>query len=188
MIGSFTQRKENELIFDRNIFNQDNEDASDDEPYECGMEDNSAPQRTFIADAASQSWLYYNTHEKLNNIERGNTKSVDIDFRIGGIAVSKSGDLIATDIDNNRVVKISEDGIIEVLVNATPMSPYGICIETNDQIVVTIKNPSKLVFYSSDCTSVVREIYKEDNGKEILPRDACLVTMDNIHWKYVITN
>ena len=108
-------------------------------------------------------------------------KTIDIKFQVRDMALAASGDIIATDLNNNRIVKITPSGrIITFHKVPMPQCPFGICINNRQQIVVgqqistndyndDYSEVSKLVIYSPDGSRIEGEIWKDENAKPLFP-------------------
>ena len=156
--------------------------------FEDGEETATHCERIIMADALAGGWVYDAAQKKLELIEstkENDANTIELDFDINDFTLVSDG-IIATDFENKRVVKISQNGEISVLINTAPMSPYGICLGSDNQIAVTMTNPSKLIVYSPDDNSIVCERYKDADGEEILPHGACLIA--RYDRKYLVTN
>ena len=98
-------------------------------------------------------------------------KVVDVDFDFRDITVLPPQDLILTDMTNKTLVRMSPDGWLTVMYSTAPWFPRGVCINDRQELVVGLNAhggipPIKLTIYSSDCTSILQEIEKD----EISPR------------------
>ena len=88
-------------------------------------------------------------------------------FTISDMAVADSGDIIATDNDNNRLVRISQFGEVFPLCSTSPHGAWGVCYTDRHNIVVGHHSPARLVFYSMDGSHVEKVLEKDQNGKSL---------------------
>ena len=89
------------------------------------------------------------------------------------MVLTASHDIIATDYDNKRLIKISPAGYVSTLCSTAPLKPRGICINNRGHIVVGGKAvslrawPIKLVIYFSDGSAVLQKIENDEHGKPL---------------------
>ena len=88
------------------------------------------------------------------------------------IVLTPSQEIIATDRNMKKIVKISPSGSFKTIQVTAPLEPCGICINSKHEIVVGLrtcygKYPLKLAIYSSDYTDVLYEIENDEEGKPL---------------------
>ena len=99
-------------------------------------------------------------------------KVVPLDISISDMALTCHGDIIATDLFNRRVLRISDTGDITELIRMKPLVPWTCCVNDEQQIVVGVRGefrrpPIKLVVFSADGSDVVQEIEKDNSGNPL---------------------
>ena len=119
-------------------------------------------------------------------------KSIDLTGPLYDMALSASHDIIATDYNNERLVKISPIGSVSSLCSTAPLYPYGICINSRQQVVVGLQAdsgipPIKLVVYSPDGSTVLQEIENDEDGKPLF-RDRITQVERNGSGDYVVAD
>ena len=125
-------------------------------------------------------WVYNYEMHKTNKLTLYNEhfverKSIDLTGRLHDMALSASHDIVATDYNNERLVKISPTGSVSTLCSTTPLRPCGICINSSQHLVVGmqvgyvmyIEPPKKLKIYSPDGSAVLQEIENDEDGKPL---------------------
>ena len=104
------------------------------------------------------------------NIDR--IKTVILWFKMGDIALTNTNEIIGSDVNNKRLVRISRSGNVITLCSTRVMEPCGLCINDKQQIVVGLRRrfktqPIKLAVYSSDGSAILQEIEKDKSGKPL---------------------
>ena len=56
------------------------------------------------------------------------------------MTLTASKEIIASDLDNKRLIKISSSGRIVTLCDTKPLKPFGVCINNKQQIVVGLSD------------------------------------------------
>ena len=135
------------------------------------MERNIAARRV-LHNGQNDVWVY-NGHDSLTLYDEQivEKKTLKAFRNLYDMVLTASQDVIATDRYNNCLVKISPSGDVSTLCSTAPLQPYGICINNRGNIVVGLEavfgTPIKLAIYSSDGSSVLQEIEKDENGKPL---------------------
>ena len=123
--------------------------------------------------------LHYNNSDilghastKLTLYNTDLTKKItsQLELRVGDMALLPSQEIIATDWDIKRFLKMSRD-ITEQFGTGT-LKPRGICVNNSQQTVVGLEAgfrlpPIKLAIYSFDGSTLHGEIEYDDNGKQL---------------------
>ena len=92
-------------------------------------------------------------------------KDMKVDFEILDMTLEHTGEIIATDYSNRRVVRIAQSGDISTVCSTAPRGAWGVCVNNRQQIVVGQYRPVRLVVYSPDGSHVDQEIAKDDNSE-----------------------
>ena len=124
----------------------------------------------------NQNDVFVNTQSKKTlSIHYENMKeknSFSLDFAIPDMTLTAEEDIIATDFSNKRVVRIDSSGSVSTVCSTAPLSPWGVCVNDRQQIVVGVRAgwwgpPIKLVVYSPDGSTVLQEIEKDGSRKNL---------------------
>ena len=99
-------------------------------------------------------------------------KTVHLGFQICDMALEPTNDIIASDENNKRLIRISRSGDVTKLCSTGKLLPWGLCINDKQQIVVGLrrgleKQPIKLAVYSPDGSVLLQEIEKDKSGKPL---------------------
>ena len=102
-------------------------------------------------------------------------KKLSVPSTLFDMVLTASQDIIATDNDNRRVIKITQTRDVRTIFSTAPLHPWGICSNNIGHIVVGMevepgKPPIKLVVYSHDGFAVLQEIENDENGKPLFRR------------------
>ena len=102
-------------------------------------------------------------------------KSFTLDFAIYNMTLTSSEDILATEVIKKRVIRIGSSGSVSTVCSTAPLSPWGVCVNDRQQIVVGVraaynKPPIKLVVYAPDRSAVVQEIEKDETGKNLFTK------------------
>ena len=124
----------------------------------------------------NQNDVFVNTQSKKTlsiHYENMNEKnSFSLDFEIQDMTLTAEEDIIATDFNNKRVVRIDSSGRVSKVCSTAPLYLWGVCVNDRQQIVVGVsagwgEPPIKLVVYSPDGSTVLQEIEKDGSGKNL---------------------
>ena len=96
----------------------------------------------------------------------------DTGFYVEDLAMTSPKEVLATDRLGKRVVRISDSGNVTQVRNTVPLSPRAICVNNRNQILVGVSNDTeetsvKMMIYSPDGSSVLREIENDTSEKPI---------------------
>ena len=101
-------------------------------------------------------------------------KTLSLNNYLIDMVITASQDIIFTDLDNKRLVKIStsDDAYVSTLCSTAPLKPSGICINNRGHIVVGMHADFgilaiKLSIYSSNGSTVLQEIENDEGGKPL---------------------
>ena len=102
-------------------------------------------------------------------------KTMPLGFSIRDMAFTSSNDIIASDSDNKRVVRISRSGDVTKLCSTGELEPWGLCINDNQQIVVGLRRghktqPIKLAVYSPDGSALLQEMENDKSGNPLFTK------------------
>ena len=80
-------------------------------------------------------------------------KKIKLNFELFDMALMSSGDVIATDWDGQRLIRISPSGSCKAICSTEPLRPCGVCVNDRQQVVVGLAAdkdcpPIKLVYNS----------------------------------------
>ena len=75
--------------------------------------------------------------------------NINTDFDFLDITITSAGDLLLTDCDNNCIKSVSRHKFVSTLFR-TSGKPWGLCCLHNGDIVVTLRDNSKVLVYSSN--------------------------------------
>ena len=119
-------------------------------------------------------------------------KTVSLGLCIRDIALTPADDIIGSDCENKRLVRISRSDDITTLCSTGELRPLGLCINDKQQIVVGLragldKPPIKLVVYTTDGSDVVFEIEKDKSGKPLFTESIYQVKQ-NANGDYVVAD
>ena len=103
---------------------------------------------------------------------------------ISNFALSACSEIIATGNKDNTIVKVSESGKVAVLCSTSPLTPDGICINKEGEIVVGMNSDQglrsrKLTFFSIDRMHVKRKIEKNTKGESIFKGSGIMKVIQN---------
>ena len=118
-------------------------------------------------------WVYDGDETLTLYDEKVVEKKISTFNHLCDMALAASQDIIATNVYNKCLVKISPSGDVSTLCSTAPLQPYGICINNRGNIVAGLdagleKPPlTKLAIYSSDGSTVLREIENRESGKPL---------------------
>ena len=135
----------------------------------------------------------YDTKELTLYNENGDCiKTMPLGFTICDMAFTSSNDIIASDSDNKRVVRISRSDDITTLCNTGELRPWGLCINAKQQIVVGLsrdyeEQPIKLAIYSPDGSALLQEMEKDKSGKPLFNK-AIYQVKQNAKGDYVVAD
>ena len=122
------------------------------------------------------------THQNEVWINNGTLTLYDVNFEeqktfnmlntLYDMALTASQEIIATDVDNKRVVKISALGDVSPIIDTAPFTPHGICINKRHDIVMGLKSSKgssskRLAIYSSDGSTLLQAIENGEDGKPL---------------------
>ena len=107
------------------------------------------------------------------NIDR--IKTVPMEFKIRDMALASTNDIIVSDFENKRLVRIFHSGGVTKLCSTRELEPWGLCINDKQQIVVGLRRghktqPIKLSVYSSDGSALLQEMEKDKSGKPLFTK------------------
>ena len=87
-------------------------------------------------------------------------KEIEMDFTIEGIVLTNADGMLATDANGERVVKISNEGLTNTLLNTAPLYPCGMCIYDQQEAVVALSKGKtfSLVTFSPTSSTELHEI------------------------------
>ena len=101
-------------------------------------------------------------------------KTLSLNSNLFDMVLTAFQDIIATDRDNKRLVKISTSGdaYVSTLCSTAPLKPHGICINNRGNIVVglmadSVTPPIKLAIFSPDGSRVLQEIENDEDRKQL---------------------
>ena len=99
-------------------------------------------------------------------------KTFSLPISLYDIVLTSSQEIIATDRNMKKIVKISPSGSFKTIQVTAPLEPCGICINNRHEIVVGMrtgygKYPLKLAMYSSDYSDVLYEIENDEEGNPL---------------------
>ena len=99
-------------------------------------------------------------------------KTFSLPISLYDIVLTSSQEIIATDRNMKKIVKISQSGSIKTIQVTAPLEPCGICINNRHEIVVGLrtgygKYPLKLAIYPTDFSDVLFEIENDEEGKPL---------------------
>ena len=103
-------------------------------------------------------------------------KKINVVSTFRDMVLTTSQDIIATDYNSQRLVKISSSGDVSTLYSTAPLQPNGICMNKRGHIVVGLQTGGwgysyKLVVYSPDGAAVLQEIENDENGELLFRRE-----------------
>ena len=121
-------------------------------------------------------------------------KTLNLNCKLYDMVLTAFQDIIATDTDNARLVKISTpgDANISTLCSTAPLNPRGICFNNRGHIVVGMHagfgtHPIKLSIYSSNGSTVLQEIENDEDGKPLFKKEITQVKQ-NGNRDYVVAD
>ena len=122
----------------------------------------------WINDRATKRLKLYNEHTENKQV----LKTVPLDFTIYDMSTTSSNDIVATDGNNHRLVRISKAGNVTALCKTGQLVPRGLCVNDRQQIVVGVeadyaKQPIKLAVYTPNGSALVQEMEKDKSGKPL---------------------
>ena len=141
-------------------------------------------------------WIYFYTKKTLTLYDEQlvEKKTLSLNSYLFDMVLTAFQDIIATDNNNKRLVKISTSGdaYVSTLCSTAPLKPSGICINNRGNIVVGMNTcwarpPIKLVIYSSDGSAVLQEIEKGEDGKPLF-RTGIIQVKQNGSGDYVVAD
>ena len=110
---------------------------------------------------SSHVWLQYGNQLTLANKNGDILKKLSFDFEPHGFVLQNTGEMLVCDIVDNVVWKILKCGDIVPFINTDPYSPWGICLNKRDEIVLCLK--SAIAIYSSDGMNKILEKTLNEN-------------------------
>ena len=120
---------------------------------------------------SSELWLQHEKQLTLVNKNGDVIKQFTFDFSPHGFVISRSGELFVGDIVENIVWKVLKCGDIVPFIQTNKNSPWGICLNTKEEIVICLK--TSVAIYSPDGRTLIHEIKSEnDKGEKVF------------HWAY----
>ena len=110
-------------------------------------------------------------------------KTVELDCGLRDMALLPPNDIIATEFNNQRLVRITQEGIVTEFCSTVPLIPDGVCVNDRGHIVVALfveyaKPPIKLVIYSADGSTILHEIKNDEDGKPLFTSNIYRVTQN----------
>ena len=96
-------------------------------------------------------------------------RSVNVGAKVWDIAVNQSGDVIVSNTDK-KVRLVTVDDAVNDLIDTAPYSPWGMCLNEKEEIVVCmVGDENHVAVYSPDGKKQVRKIVvKDDKGNQLL--------------------
>ena len=96
----------------------------------------------------------------------------DTGFYVVDLAMTSPTEVLATDRLGKRVLRISDSGNVTQVCNTVPLSPRAICVNNRNQVIVGVSDDTeetnvKMVIFSRDGSTVLREIQNDTSGKPI---------------------
>ena len=118
--------------------------------------------------------------------------TLNLATHIYDMALTASQDIICSDRDNKCLFKILPSGIVITLCSTAPLTPWGICINNRQHIVVGLKTDHgtphiKLVIYSTDCSTLLQEIEHSGDDKPLFRKEIIQVKQNPIG-DYVVSS
>ena len=119
-------------------------------------------------------------------------KKIKTKFWVNDMVQTPSKDIIVTDNDNMRLVKISRTGRITTLCKTHRFTPNGLCINDRQQIVVGLNAgyatpPIRLVVYSLNGSTAIQVIEKDTDENPLFTREITNVKQ-NVNGDYVVSD
>ena len=126
-------------------------------------------------------------------------KMIQTDFPIGDMVLTTAEDLIVTDLNEQRVVKISNEHHIETLLNMAPREPGGLCMNDKHELVLALNSfgSSSLGSYSTSSYRKIKDlatfnfdidqVKQNGNGDYVISgydEIACVTLGGKYKWKY----
>ena len=134
-----------------------------------------SPANLFVTENGNV-WSSYKEYLKCYTANGQNIRVIRANLKISRFVITFTGQIIATDHVNKRLVRVHDEGKVETLRGTAPMEVKGICINNKYQLVVghrvgIRKPPIKLVIYSNDASDIVKEIENDTDGKPLFENE-----------------
>ena len=154
---------------------------------------------------STQSWCSHFVNKSLTLLDNQGKelKCINLDFNVQGFVMSDKGGFIVCDMPNQCIISVTSAGEVTTLCSTSPHSPWGICLNHKQQLVVCLG--TSLAVYSADGRSKVVEFTQNRQGQPLFKNayrvaqngnhDYCVVDRDadtvlaidaqgNLRWTY----
>ena len=140
----------------------------------------------------NELWTYEFRRIIIYNKDGKVKKKIKTKFWVNDMVQTPSKDIIVTDNDNLRLVKISRAGRITTLFKTHRFAPNGLCINDGQQIVVGrnagyATPPIRLVIYSLNGSTSIQVIENDEDENPLFTREITNVKQ-NVNGDYVVSD
>ena len=139
-------------------------------------------------------WIYAMKTLTLYDKKIVEKETLNLATHIYDMALTASQDIIGSDRDNKCLVKILPSGIITTFCSTAPLTctPWGICINNRQQIVVGLKTDQasphiKLAIYTPDGSTLLQEIKHSEDDSPLFRKEIVQVKQNGIG-DYVVSS
>ena len=113
---------------------------------------------------SSETWFQRGKQLVLINRNGDVMKTLAFDFFLHGFAFSGKNEIFLCDVGGKTVWKLLQCGDVVPFINTAPNAPWGICLNTKEEIVLCLK--SSVAIYSPDGKNKILEMKPEDEKGE----------------------